>query len=507
MPIDPAAYATRQSHNLSDDLLRQWQVQPPSGAISLPAYDRVGLQSGIVHIGVGGFHRAHMAVYIDSLLHDPDNKHWAICGVGLLPHDSAMGQAMAQQDNLFTVIERHKSGTSARVVGAMTSFLHAPSDPEAVLQKLADPATRIVSMTITESGYHVNESTGGLDIMHPDIAQDLKSPRAPKTFYGYLATALERRRVAGHPPFTVMSCDNVEHNGDLTRRMMLAFARELGGALAPWLESHGAFPNSMVDRITPRTTDGDRHDLAKEFGIADQWPVVTEPYSQWVIEDKFACGRPPFESVGVQIAKDVAPYETMKLRLLNGSHSAMAYLGFLSGLTYVHEVMEQPLFARYIQQMMLLEVLPNLPEVPGIDLPLYSTTLLSRFANPAIADQLTRLCFDGSGKLPKFVLPAVEAGLDGKTPIARLTLCVAAWMRYLTGVDEAGRAFAVSDPMVGQLQPLARQGEADPSMLLAVEGLFTDELRESEAFHGKVADALKSLYERGAAETLAMYLE
>jgi mannitol 2-dehydrogenase len=473
----------------------------------MPSYDRSALTHGIVHIGVGSFHRAHMGVYIDQLLHDPACSGWAICGVGLLPHDSAMGHALAAHDHLYTVLIRGQSGTSARVVGAMTDFLHAPSDPEAVLQKLADPATRIVSMTITESGYHVNEATGQLDIMHPDIQADLGRPRAPKTFYGYLATALERRRLAGHPPFTVMSCDNVEHNGALTRRMLLAFAHEMGGELGPWLQQHGAFPNSMVDRITPRTTDADRQDLAERFGIEDRWPVVTEPFSQWVIEDTFACGRPPLEAAGVQIVQNVAPYETMKLRLLNGSHSAMAYLGFLSGLTHVHEVLEDQHLARYIEQMMRQEVLPRLPEVPGIDLQAYCTTLLARFANPTIADQLARLCFDGSGKLPKFVLPSIEAGLAFGTPIGRLALCVAAWMRYLTGVDEAGRAFAVSDPMVGQLQPLARQGGADPSMLLAVPGLFSDELRQSEAFTHAVSDALKSLYERGAAETLAMYLE
>lgn len=507
MSISPAAPAPHLSHPLSDAQLKDWRTSPPNADVTLPAYDRSTIDAGIVHIGVGGFHRSHMAVYLDTLLRDPRCAQWGICGVGLLPHDAAMAQAMLQQDNLYTVIERHKTGTSARVVGAMVAFLHAPTDPEAVLAKLADPKTRIVSMTITESGYHVNEATGGLDVMHPDIVQDLNRPRAPKTVYGYLAQALERRRLAGHPPFTVMSCDNVEHNGDLTGRMLLAFAQELGGELAPWLAAHGAFPNSMVDRITPRTTEADREDLAKTFGIGDLWPVVTEPFSQWVIEDKFACGRPPWEQAGVQIAQQVAPYECMKLRLLNGSHSAMAYLGNLQGLTYVHEVMEDDSLSAYIERMMLLEVLPNLPHVPGIDLPLYATTLLSRFANPAIADQLTRLCFDGSGKLPKFVLPALEAGLAQGTPVGRLTLCVAAWMRYLTGIDEAGHAFAVSDPMVGQLQPLARQGGADPSMLLAVPGLFSDELRQSEAFRQMLADALKSLYERGAADTLAMYLE
>lgn len=507
MSTESATLAPRLSRPLNNEQLRLWQDNPAATKAHLPTYDRGALRCGIVHIGVGGFHRAHMGVYIDEMLRDMANRDWAICGVGLLPHDSIMGEAMAAQDHLYTVLTRAKSGSSARVVGAMTEFLHAPSHPEAVLAKLADPETRIVSMTITESGYHVNEATGHLDIMHPDIAADLARPRTPKTFYGYLATALERRRVAGHPPFTVMSCDNVEHNGALTRRMLLQFAKEQGGELAAWLAEHGAFPNSMVDRITPRTTDGDKEDLAQQFGIEDLWPVVTEPFSQWVIEDTFACGRPPFEAAGVQIVAHVAPYETMKLRLLNGSHSAMAYLGRLHGLTYVHEVLQDDVFRRYTDNMMRQEVLPCLPDVPGIDLQLYCTTLLTRFENPAIADQLARLCFDGSGKLPKFVLPSIAAGLAFGSPIKRLALCVAAWMRYLTGIDEAGREYAVSDPMVGQLQPLARQAGMDPSMLLAVPGLFCDELRHSEAFHHTVADALKSLYEHGAAETLAMYLE
>lgn len=458
-------------------------------------------------MGVGGFHRAHMAVYVDSILARANMAGWSICGVGLLPADLAMRDALASQDYLYTVLERGAAKSRARVVGAISGYLHAPSDPEAVLAKLADPSTHIVSMTITESGYFVNEATGGLDLHHPDIAADLLAPRAVKTIYGYLCTALERRRKAGLAPFTVMSCDNVQHNGDLTRRMVLAFAREQNAELAAWIDAHGAFPNSMVDRITPRTTDADRTDLKEHFGIDDAWPVVTEPFSQWVMEDRFSDGSPPWGEVGVQLVADVNPYEMMKLRLLNGSHSAMAYLGFLCGHLHVHEVIADPTFHRYIRGMMAQEVVPRLPEIPGIDLNAYCETLLVRFANPAIADQVARLCQDGSGKLPKFILPSAQIQITKRGPMRRLALCVAAWMRYLTGVDEQGIPYTVLDPMVGQLQPLAKQGLQNPRAVLAVPGLFPPELRESEAFIQEVGEALKSLYERGAKATLALYAE
>lgn len=469
--------------------------------IAVPQYDRRGVTPGIVHIGVGGFHRAHEVVYLDDLMAAGSGQEWGICGVGLRPADKAMRDALVPQNCLYTLVARDAEGDQARVIGSLVKYLFAPEETEAVLDALASPLTRIVSLTITEGGYNFNESTGEFNADHPDIQHDLADPKHPISVFGYLAEALDRRRQAGVDPFTVLSCDNVPQNGNMARKTLLAFAALRDQELHDWIAQNVAFPNSMVDRITPQTTDADREMVRDEFGIEDAWPVVCEPFRQWIIEDRFVYGRPLLERVGAQFVGDVHPYEMMKLRLLNASHSAMGYLGFLAGYTYIHEIMADDLFREFIRRLMDDEVTPLLAPVPGINLAEYKTTLLTRFANPTIKDQVTRICLDGSSKVPKFVLPSLQEALAAGKSATLLTLAVAGWFRYLRGDDEQGRPYSIDDPRADELQRLARQGKTDPRPLLEVTDLFGD-LGQSKAFVTSLTRFLQQLDADGARATL-----
>lgn len=488
--------------NVARDLDEQALGAMPE-RVQTPRYDRRRLRPSIVHIGVGGFHRAHQAVYLDDLA--GLGGEWGECGVGLLPHDHVMAEALWPQQGLYTMLVRSAEPDRARVIGSILSYLFAPQHPEAVLTTLADPCIRIVTMTVTEGGYNVDETTGRFHAADEAIQSDLRRPRLPSTVFGYLAEALDRRRLAGIPPFTVVSCDNVQGNGHVTHTALGSFARLRDDSLATWIDQNVAFPNSMVDRITPQTTDADRELIAREFGIADRWPVVTEPFCQWVMEDKFSDGRPAWEEAGVQIVGDVLPYETMKLRLLNASHSAMGFLGYLAGYRTVDAVMRDPLFLSLIERQMRDEVAPLLPEVPGIDLESYQRTLIERFSNPKIGDQITRICQDGSARVPKFLLPALRAALDAGHPHRCLTLALAGWLRYLTGVDEAGEPIPLQDARAHALQALALKGRDDPRPLLSVRDLFGD-LADRDTFVAELTATLHRLYESGAQATLTQCL-
>ena len=475
-------------------------------SVSTPSYPRASVKEGIVHVGVGGFHRAHEALYVDDLLRMGE-RDWGIAGLGIRNFDKKMHDVLRAQDSLFTVVEREGDKATARVVGSHTRSLLAPENPEVAIEALAAPSTRIVSLTITEAGYYVDDLTGAFRADHPDIAADVASKGAPQTAHGYIVAALALRHARGQGPFTVMSCDNLELNGKLTRRAMTGFAELVDPKLATWLNEHGAFPSCMVDRITPATTDADRDFVREKFQIDDAWPVVCEPFRQWVIEDAFVAGRPAFERVGAQLVHDVEPYERMKLGLLNASHSAMAYLGHLAGYTFVHDVMRDPSFLRYLDGFMAKEVSPILPPVPGVDLADYRSTLIHRFSNVAIADRISRLVQNGSAKLPKFTLGSLRAELAKGGPIRRLTLAVAGWCRYLTGIDEKGNAYELDDTMTAELQPIAREGKADPTKLLAVQSVFGPDLGQNERFVSEMKRAKKSLCERGAQATVAACVE
>jgi mannitol 2-dehydrogenase len=477
-----------------------------ASTIETPSYDRRQVTDGIIHIGVGGFHRAHQAVYMDDLLQKNAGSEWGICGVGLLAHDTGIRDALRSQDCLYTLVERSAAGDQARVIGSIVEFLFALDDPEAVIEKMASAQTRIVSLTITEGGYFIDQGTGEFQEDHPLIIHDLAHPDRPECAFGYLLEALHRRRQRGIKPFTVLSCDNVQGNGDVTRKVLLRFAELRDVSLKDWLAENGAFPNCMVDRITPATTDADRTLVREAFSIEDAWPVVTEPFRQWVIEDRFCNGRPPFEKVGIQMTPDVHPYETMKLRLLNASHSAMGYLGYLAGFEYIYEIMADPQFRKYIRDLMNEEVTPILKPVPGVDLDEYKETLIERFANPTVKDQASRICLDGSAKMPKFILPSIREQLARGGSVKKLSLAVASWCRYAAGTDEQGKPIEIQDPMADELHQHAKAAGKDPRPFLSIREIFGDDLPRSPIFVEQVGDALQSLYDMGAKATLAKYI-
>jgi mannitol 2-dehydrogenase len=473
-----------------------------AGSLPVPTYDRSKVRTGIVHLGVGGFHRAHQAMYVDRLLEQGTAQDWGICGVGVLPSDRRMADVMAAQDGLYTLVQKHSDGTrEARVVGSIVEYLLAPDDPDAVIEKMADAATRIVSLTVTEGGYNVSDVTGDFDGGHPDVVADLRPGAVPRTSFGLITEALVRRRERGIAPFTVVSCDNIQHNGAVARRSIATFAALRDPGLGGWVDREVAFPDSMVDRITPATTDEDRAEVARRFGIDDGWPVVCEPFTQWVLEDRFVLGRPPLQDAGVQVVDDVEPYELMKLRLLNASHQTLAYLGQLAGYRLVHEAAQDPLFQRLLLGYMEEEATPTLRPVPGIDLGEYRANLIARFSNPEIRDTLARLAFDGSERITKWLLPVVRENLASGGEIRRSAAVVAAWARYCEGVDEQGRPVDIADRRRDRLVANARRQREDPLAFLADRDVFGD-LVDDERFTTPYRAALASLHGRGARATV-----
>ncbi len=466
-----------------------------------PGYDRTRLPVGIVHLGLGAFHRAHQAVYTDDALAKAPGP-FGVCGVSL--RSGAMRDRLAPQGGLYTVLTRSAGGERLRIVGCLKELLVGPDDPAAVVQRIADPQVAIVSLTVTEKGYCHDPATGALDVGHPDIAHDLAAPERPRSAVGVLVAGLAlRRRRDGAPP-TVLCCDNLPHNGRTLRGVALAFARRRDEALARWLEAEVAFPCTMVDRIVPASTADDIVAVEARLGLRDAAPVVAEPFSQWVIEDRFGGPRPAWEQVGAELVADVAPYEAMKLRLLNGSHSALAYLGWLAGFEHVYEVMAVPEFTAFVRGMMA-EVAPTV-QVPT-DLAAYQALLLERFADPAIRHRTAQIAMDGSQKLPQRLLGPIRDQLRAGGPIRHLALAVAGWIRYAAGRDERGRAIAVADPLAARLLAIGTQAGADPEALVAgflgLREVFGDDLPREARFVREVSAALGALVERGARAAVA----
>jgi fructuronate reductase/mannitol 2-dehydrogenase len=454
-------------------------------AAIVPTYDRGALTPSVVHIGVGAFHRSHQAEYLDRLARTGRSTAWGVVGVGL--RRRTVTDALAAQDGLYTLVERCADGDRPRVIGCVTRCLFGPDDPEAVVAALADPRTRLVTLTITDGPY-------GLDRDEPSVVFD------------YLAAALERRRRAGSAPFTVLSCDNIPSNGDAARRAVMAVATGYGRDLGCWIEETVAFPNSMVDRITPGTTPLDQRRISEALGYEDRAPVITEPFAQWIVEDAFCNGRPPLDEVGVQFVDDVEPYALMKTRLLNGSHSAIGYLGHLAGHKRIDAAMADPVMRRYVRRLMSAEVAPLLPAVEGIDLTDYQHTLIDRFRNPKIADRLGRLCRRGSTKVPAYVVPSIREAREAGRPHELLTLSLAGWLRYLRGVDERGERFHVEDVLAEELRPLAMRAAFDVRPILHERRLF-GELGRDPDFAASVQGALASLDRQGARGALATALD
>ena len=464
--------------------------------VAVPTYDRSRLTPSVVHIGVGGFARAHQMVYFDDIAQHRISDRWGVVGVGL--HSPEMQDALAPQDFLYLVVERGADQERARLVGSMIGYRFAPQDPAAVLATLSAGTTELVTLTITGGGYCVDPVTGEF-APDAEARADLCRTGHPRSAVGMIVAALDRRRRAGSGPFTVLSCDNIQRNGRATRRAVVGFARLRDEVLARWISDHVTFPASMVDRITPRTTAQDRAAVAERFGVHDRWPVITEPFSQWVIEDAFCAGRPPLDQVGVRFASDVLPYELMKTRLLNATHSALGYLGRLAGLLHVHDAVADPVLHGYAAALMTREVCPLLPPVPGVDLGEYSAGLLHRMANPALADPLERLCERGSTKMPNYLLPSLHRAVDQGRPHALLTLAVAAWFRYLRGPG------AARDPRGPELQALAVAGGPDPRPLLTVRSVFGD-LGDHPAFVDALAAAMGELERDGVRAAVRTHL-
>jgi mannitol 2-dehydrogenase len=472
---------------------------------TLPAYDRKSLKPGIVHIGLGNFHRAHMAVYLDDLFALGGDHDWAILGAGVRVGDARMRDALMAQDCLSTVITLDPvHGTSARRVGAMTGFIEVQADNAALIAAMCDPAIRIVSLTVTEGGYFV-DSAGRFDPNHPDIAHDVANPATPSTAFGAILAALRERRDAGTPPFTVMSCDNLPGNGHVTHGTVCGLAALQDAGFAAWVEAHVAFPNGMVDRITPATGPRERA-LAAEYGLDDPVPVTCEPFRQWVLEDNFPTGRPALEKVGVTFTPHVHAYEAMKIRILNGGHAVIAYPSALLDLTLVHEAMADPLIHAYLAKVERTEVLPFVPPVPDTNIADYVDLIVDRFSNPHIADTTARLCLDGSNRQPKFIVPSLRDNLAaGKLPRG-LILLSALWCHYCAGVTDSGTTIPPNDPDWGNLQTRARAAVGDAQAWLGMAAVYGD-LNRDAGFVAEFTRQLALIGAKGVRVTVQAYLD
>jgi mannitol 2-dehydrogenase len=466
--------------------------------VARPSFDPAQIRPGIVHLGLGGFHRAHMARYTHDLMDRGSAHEWGIIGVGLMPGDIRMQEALLPQDCLYTLVERQDTTEEATVIGSLHGVVFAGDSSKAAMQAMVSPTTRIVSLTVTETGYCLNPFTKLLDPLHPLIAHDLAHSDTPRSAIGILVETFRRRMQSGLRGLTALTCDNIQHNGTVLKTAVLAFAERRDAKLARWIATHASFPSTMVDRITPVTTAADTDYLASRFGVVDRWPVFSELFRQWVIEDDFVQGRPAWESVGAQFTADVAPYEFMKLRLLNASHLAIAGLGRLAGYRYIDETLRDADFRAYMQALMDRETGPTLPSVPGVDLTRYKSELIERFANPKIKDTVDRVNTDAPINL---LVDPIRDRLKRGEDAGLLALALAAWMKRVRGTDDLGAPIKVIHPLADLLHTRAVEGASDPRPLLSIESLFGD-LIEHSRFTKTVAAWLGSLDQQGAKATL-----
>ncbi len=475
-----------------------------SAAARRPDYDRTRLTPGIVHLGLGAFFRAHGAEYTDDVLEKSfgaSSIPWGVIGASLQRPDQR--DKLKPQDGLYTLIERAPDGDKARIIGSLLDVVVAKENPEALLRHMADPATRIVSLTITEKGYCHDPATGKLDPKHPDIVHDLANPAAPRSAVGFIVEALRRRQEAGAAPFTVLCCDNLPSNGKLVSGFVTDCARLHDDKLASWIAQNAAFPSTMVDRIVPAATPADLESARKLIGLVDEAAVAHEPFRQWVIEDTFVGGaRPAWENAGAQFVSDVAPFENMKLKLLNASHSALAYLGYLAGHETITDTVSDPVFRRYVQRLWNEEIIPVFPATAGMDLDSYVAALLARYSNPAIRHRTWQIAMDGSQKLPQRLLGTIRSRLKAGLPLPMLALAVAAWMRYVGGTDEKGAPIDVRDPLAKSLREKIDAAGSDPdarvAALLGVTAVFGADLSADAGFRQTVTSAYAALLRKGS---------
>lgn len=472
--------------------------------VAVPRYQRSDLSPGILHFGLGNFHRAHQARYLDALFNQGKNLDWAIVGAGVLPADQRMHDALKAQDWLTTVVEQEATWSKARVIGSMIDFI-PPTEKSRLIAMLADPRIRIVSITITEGGYFINPATGMFDPNDPKIKQDGANPTDPATVFGLIALGLAKRRAAGITPFTVMSCDNIPHNGVVARNAVAGVARLSDPALADWIEANVDFPNAMVDRIVPATTDRERKLLEQDYGIIDRWPVFCEEYIQWVISGSFSNGRPAYEEAGAQFVEDVTPFEFMKIRILNGGHAAIAYAASLLDIHFVHDAMAHPLVGGFFAKIEHDEIMPTVGHVPGVKLDDYYELIKRRFSNPKIGDTIPRLAFDGSNRQPKFIVPPAADRLKAGHSVTGLALESALWCRFCFGTTESGKTIAPNDPIWDRLQQTARAAKDNPAAWLAMDDIY-GEVGRNPVFAKAFDAALRQLWSVGPTRTLQAYL-
>jgi mannitol 2-dehydrogenase len=440
--------------------------------IPVPHYDRGALAPRILHIGVGGFHRAHLARYIDELAESGDG--WGIRGIGLLDADRRIASVLESQDHLYTLIERDSNGSRPRIVGSIVDYRLVADDVDAFARQVARPEIAILSMTITEGGYSLDKPNPTIDT---------------------IVTGLDVRRASGAKPLTILSCDNLPGNGNAARQAVTRVSETRSDDLVRYVETACSFPNSMVDRITPQTTDADRAWLREEFEVEDGWPVVSEPFRQWVLEDSFAAGRPSFEDVGALFTDRVHDWELYKLRMLNATHSCMAYLMAIAGVVYVDEAVALPAVREYLERFLSTEAIPTLSEIPEHPAADYARTVLGRFENTGVRDQIARLCIDGTAKFPSFLIPTVERQLQVDGPVECAALALAGWARYLATVPSAERAH---DQQGDRAATFALRSITDPHAFLEFDQVFTPRLRESSRFRDAFVAASNAVGERGA---------
>ncbi|MEP1449132.1 MAG: mannitol dehydrogenase family protein [Paraglaciecola sp.] len=480
---------------MTNNQLNQSNLANLPSHIDIPNYDRSKLTAGIVHIGVGGFHRAHQAMYINELLKTPGSEHWAICGIGLLENNRSLRDILVKQDYLYSLVVRHPNGQiENKVIGSMIDFMFAPDNKQNVIDKLANSETKIVSLTITEGGYNIDPMTGDLDLNHPDIAHDIAHPNDPKTAFGYIAAALRIRKANNIQAFTVQSCDNIQHNGVVTRKMLLSLTEQQDVMLSHWIAQHVEFPNAMVDRITPVTTKVDIDYVAQTFGLKDEWPITCEAFAQWVIEDNFSDGRPNWDLAGAQFVADVTPFEKMKIRLLNAGHSVLGLLGAIHGYATIDETVSDPVFAKFLRAFMDLEVTPLLDELPGIDLEQYKNTLIERFSNPNIKDSLVRICSESSAKLPKFLIATIHENLRSGRDCSLAALVIATWCLYSDKqTSEQQELLEIQDVMKDELATYAHNTANDKLAFLKLNSVFGD-LNTHPVFTQTYGEAIDGIY-------------
>ncbi|WP_145542819.1 mannitol dehydrogenase family protein [Yersinia frederiksenii] len=476
--------------------------------VQQPTNDRTALKSRIVHIGFGAFHRAHQALLTDRVLNQQGGD-WGICEVSLLGGD-ALIQNLRQQDHLFSVLEKGAQSNQAIIVGSVCESVHARLDGiMQVLEKLAEPQVAIVSLTITEKGYCIEPGTGQLDLQHEFIRADLLIPDAPTSAPGVLVEALRLRRLRGLPPFTVLSCDNIPENGHVVKNAVLGLATARDPELANWISQNVTFPNTMVDRIVPAATAETLQEIADELGVIDSCGIACEPFIQWVVEDKFVAGRPDWEIAGAQLVDDVLPFEEMKLRMLNGSHSYLAYLGYLAGYQHINDCMADENYRITARRLMIDEQAPTL-RVTGVDLNAYADQLIERYTNPSLKHRTWQIAMDGSQKLPQRMLDSVRWHLQHGGNYHCLALGIAGWMRYVSGVDDSGQPIDIRDPMVDSFKKCvanSEDGVARVQSLLALKALFGESLPQQQTFVQAVTEAYLSLQQLGAKESVKRLAE